>query len=107
MSYLKSQVANSTLNQVRSDKSDKSDRSDTLCLTLLRFLANDFFGVFVFAKAQERRLAEVMVASPLGEADLANEFGLQPRATPHLGRRESLPTGPLFGEICKWTIGTD
>jgi len=78
-------------NRVGSDRSDGSDESDKrqepvylVRLVLFRLLANDFFGVFVFAKAEERRLAEVIVACPFGEANLANEFGLQPDATPHL-----------------------
>ena len=53
--------------------------------THFRFLANDFFRVFVVANTEEGGLAEVVVASPFGEADLANEFGLEPGATPHFG----------------------
>src|SRR5256885_17232443 len=57
---------------------------------LSRNLAKDLFGIFVVAEAEESGLAEVMVASPFSEADLTNEFGLKPGATPHLSSQEAL-----------------
>jgi hypothetical protein len=74
---------------------------------MFRFFANDFSRAFVFAETEEGRLAEVIVASPFGEPNLANEFGFKPGATAHLGSREPLADGTLLGKIRERTIGTE
>lgn len=55
-----------------------------------------FAGIFVFAKAEEDGLAEVVVAGPFGEAHLADQGGLDPFAEAHLGGADD---AAAFGKV--------
>ena len=59
---------------------ERSGPSGIRSLPFRWLLAHDFLGLFVLAQAQEGGLAEVMVAGPFGETNLANQLRLQPRA---------------------------
>jgi hypothetical protein len=61
--------------------------------------------ILVFAEAYEDGLSQLIIASPLGELDLRDEFWIYPMHPPHHRRRNSLdPRAALFGwKINKWT----
>src|SRR6266571_107489 len=62
---------------------------------VLAFLAH-LARVFVFAQAEKYRLTQFIVACPLGELDLGDEFRVYPMHLFHYRRRDSLhPLAPL------------
>src|SRR5207253_1637998 len=63
------------------------------------------FSAFVFTQAKEDRMAQAAVARPFGEADLRDEFRLQPGAEFHLGCRDALAksAAALRGQVHEGT----
>lgn len=73
---------------------------------LFRSFTGHFFGLFVFAQAEEGGLAEVVVAGPFGEADFANELRIKPGAVFHFGGGEAAAEAAgFFREIHEGAIG--
>ena len=71
--------------------------------------ADYFARFFVIAEAEESGLTEVVVAGPFGEADLADEFWVEPGAVLHLRRGHALAAsaGQIFREVGKRAIRPD
>ena len=81
-------------------------RTAFLKTSCLWSFAGDFFGLFVFAEAEEGGLAEVIVAGPFGKADFTDEFGIEPDAAFHFGGGESATEAAgFFGKIHEGAIG--
>jgi hypothetical protein len=83
-----------------------SDDSSFLRKLCFWFFAGDFFGLLVFAQAEEGGLAQMIVARPFGEADFANELGIEPGAAFHFGGSQAAAEAAgFFREIHKRAIG--
>jgi hypothetical protein len=81
----------------RNKPSSHPDHSNGRFAILQSLFAHYILGLFVGPQSEEDRLTELIVARPLRELDLGDQYRFDPMATLHNGGRDALaPSASLF-----------